>query len=42
MNYNDYKTLNKSRIYGTSLYSIKVEIKRRRKRKRKFLTIESD
>lgn len=23
MNYNDYKTLNKNRIYGTSLYSIR-------------------
>lgn len=28
MNYNDYKTLNKNRIYGTSLYSIRGRNKR--------------
>ena len=40
MNYNNYKTLNKNRIYGTS-YSMRGR-NRRRKRKRKFLYIERD
>ena len=42
MNYNEYKTLNKNRIYGTSLYSMRGRNKRRRKKKRKFLSIERD
>lgn len=37
MNYNDYKILNKNRIYGTSLYSMRGRNKEKEKEEEKIL-----